>query len=105
VVSAAENLTRVVGTVRERAPHPHLDGWDVVTLDVDHAEGVPGKADLVSARARGPFAVAVRRELLGDAGAGSRVSARVRWTPQGAMAEPHPDEGAFSVRPPADSDR
>jgi hypothetical protein len=100
VVSGIENLSRVVGRIRDREAHPRLAGWDLVTLAVERVESVPGTADLLTPPADGPLTVAVRRELLGDAPAGSHLSARVRVTPRGLMAEPHPSDGDFSVRPP-----
>jgi hypothetical protein len=97
MVSAIENLTRIDGTISGRSPHPELAGWDLVTVVVDHAEGVVGKADLVSARTAEPLRVAVRRELLGDAGAGWRLSGRVRLTQNGLRAEPYPQETDWRV--------
>jgi hypothetical protein len=105
VVAPVENLTRVSGVVTERSPHPELPDWDLVTLLVDRAEAVPGRADLVSGNllsAGQPslLPVAVRRELLGAAPVGARLTCRVKFTPNGAMAEPHPAEGDFVVDPP-----
>jgi hypothetical protein len=108
VVSAAPNLTRVTGTVLARRPHPTLADRDVVVLAVDDTQDVPGLRDLVGpAVARGEpgedgrrrVEVAVRRELLGAAAPGWRLTCRVRFTPNGLMAEPHPDADAFAVHP------
>jgi hypothetical protein len=41
----------------------------------------------------------VRRELLGDAAPGWRLTCRVRFTPNGLLAETHPAAGAFAVAP------
>jgi hypothetical protein len=108
VVSAAPNLTRLTGTIVARRPDPSGADRDVVVLAVDDAQEVPGLRDLVGpavARAearddgRRVVEVVVRRELLGDAAPGWRLTCRVRFTPNGLMAEPHPAEGAFAVQP------
>jgi hypothetical protein len=108
VVSAAPNLTQVTGTIIARRPHPTLADRDVVVLAVDGTQEVPDMRDLVGpavARAeirddgRPEVEVAVRRELLGDAAPGWRLTCRVRFTPNGLMAEPHPVDGAFAVEP------
>jgi hypothetical protein len=97
VVAPIENLTRIRGTITSRRPHPSLPGWDVVTVDVDAAEPVPGMRDLLASRAGSGFEVAVPRALLGSAGPGAQVSCRAKLTPNGAMCEPHPKPGDFSV--------
>jgi hypothetical protein len=108
VVSAAPNLTRLTGTLVTRRPHPTLADRDAVVLAVDSTQEVPGLRDLVGpavARAqprddgRREVEVAVPRRLLGDAGAGWRLTCRVRFTPNGLMAEPHPAGDAFAVHP------
>jgi hypothetical protein len=43
--------------------------------------------------------IAVRRELLGAAEPGWQLSCRVKLTPNGPMAEPHPAVGDLSVTP------
>ena len=100
MVAAVENLTRVEGTITRRAPHPELRGWDLVTLSVDRTESVPGKADLLSGRAGHSLEIAVRRELLDHAGEGWHLSARVRVTPAGPMAEPQPDASDWRLAAP-----
>ena len=109
MVSAAPNLTRVTGTVVARGPHPTLADRDVVVLAVDGTQEVPDMRDLVGpavARAevrddgRPEVEVAVLRELLGDAAPGWRLTCRVRLTPNGLLAEPHPPVDAFAVDPP-----
>jgi hypothetical protein len=108
VVSAAPNLTRVTGTIVTRRPHPTFADRDVVVLAVDGTEEVPGMRDLVGpavARAelgdhgRPEVEVAVRRELLGDAAPGWRLTCRVRFTPNGLLAEPYPAVDASGVDP------
>jgi len=107
VVSAAPNLTRVTGTVVARSPHPTLADQDVVVLAVDGTQEVPGLRDLVGpAVARveprddglREVEIAVPRELLGDAAPGWRLTCRVRFTPNGLMAEPRPADDAFALR-------
>ena len=98
MVAAVENLTRLEGTILSRSPHERLDGWDEVVLQVTGTQSVPGKADLVSAR-RGtePLHLAVRRDLLGAAGPGSRLTARARLAAGDVLAEPYPQAGDFEV--------
>lgn len=97
MVAPIENLTTLVGTITERAPHPDLDGWDVLTVSREDTRSVPGKNDLLSGGTDETLRVAVRRDLLGDASTGWRLSARVRLTPAGLMAEPYPKDGDFQV--------
>jgi hypothetical protein len=103
VVAAAPNLTRLSGTITSRRPHPRLSGWDEVTLAVARADAVPGRADLLSARARGAreLPVAVRRDLLGDASPGWRLVVRARMTVNGAVAEGYPKKEDFRLAAPA----
>jgi hypothetical protein len=107
VVSAAPNLTRVTGTVLARRPHPTLPDRDTVLLAVERTQRVDGLRDLVGpvlARARPgedgrrELEVVVRRQLLGDAGPGWRLTCRVRFTPNGLLAEPHPAPDAFALQ-------
>jgi hypothetical protein len=110
VVAPPPNLTRISGTVLARRPHDTLADWDAVSVAVDAASPVPGVKDLVGpnlarmATGRGPdgrpeVVIAVRRDLLGDAGPGWRLAGRVKFTPDGPMAEAHPAPGAFVVEP------
>ena len=58
------------------------------------------KADLLSRHKGEDLPVAFGRELLVDAGSGARLSFRARFTLDGAIAEPHPDERDLLVQPP-----
>jgi hypothetical protein len=111
VVAPPPNLTTITGTVLARRPSETLPDWDVVTLAVDDVAAVPGLRDLVGPNLRQPSGVdddagppelvlAVRRELLDDAGPGWRLRCRVRLTPNGAMAEPHPAPPDIGLEPP-----
>jgi len=97
VVAPIENLTTVRGTITARRAHPRLSGWDLVTLVVEHIEPVPGTPDLLSPWIQGDLELAVRRELLGEAPPGARLSCRAKVTPQGAMCEPHPHAEDFTI--------
>jgi hypothetical protein len=112
VVSPPPNLTLVSGTVLARRPHETLSDWDLVSLSVDATSPVPGMRDLVgpsilrtASRHDGPgdvraeVAIAVRRELLGAVEPGWHLSCRVKFTPNGPIAEPHPAGRDFTVRP------
>jgi hypothetical protein len=98
MVQGIENLTRLAGTIVARRPHPELRGYDVVTLDIDFASPVEGKANLVAAQAGSRIDVTTRRELLGTAGAGARVQCRAQRTLDGVMCEPHPEAGDFKIK-------
>ena len=100
-MQVVENLTELTGGIQGRRPHPSLDGFDVVTLRAEQARAVPGYADLLSARVPGELEVLVRRELLGDAAAGTVLRCRAALTSRAeVMAEPHPAPGDFQVLPP-----
>lgn len=94
-----ENLTRLRGRILGRAPHPARAGYDLLTLQVDEAQPVEGKADLLGRHAGGRLDVAVRSELLpeGAVTPGAQVDLRAKMTPDGALAEPHPEPGNFTV--------
>lgn len=94
-----ENLTRLRGRILRRVPHPARTGYDLLTLRVDEAEPVEGKADLLGRHRGGTLDVAVRSELLQDTGGsdGTVVDLRAKITPDGAMAEPHPEPGNFTI--------
>ena len=65
MVQARENLSAITGTVRSVGPHPELDGWDLVELELTAKEPVDGYADLLDARAGDTVRVGVRRAVLG----------------------------------------
>lgn len=94
-----ENLTRLRGRLLGRVPHPARAGYDLLTMQVHDAQPVEGKADLLGRHAGATLDVAVRSELLGDAALtpGSQVDLRAKMTPDGALAEPHPEPGNFTI--------
>jgi hypothetical protein len=100
VVQVVENLTRLSGRLVAREPHPHRAGWDAVVVHVEDAGPVTGKADLLSRHKGEDLPVAFRRELLADARPGARLTFRARFSPDGVLAEPHPDEGDLLLHPP-----
>jgi hypothetical protein len=94
VVSAPDNLTRLAGALLERRPHPQLTDWELVLLDVQEVEAVPGRADLLSRRLGERLEVAVPGAVLGAAAPQDHLEVRARLTPRGVMAEPfRPDTG------------
>ncbi|TKJ17976.1 hypothetical protein [Blastococcus sp. CCUG 61487] len=99
MVQGVENLTRLRGRVVSRAPDPRRAGWDVVVVHVEDAGPVAGRADLLSGRVGDDLPVVFRRDLLGGARPGARVTFRARVVPDGAIAEPYPDEGDLLVEP------
>jgi hypothetical protein len=94
-----ENLTRLKGRIMRRAPHPARAGYELLTLQVNVATPVQGKEDLLGRHVGGQLDVAVRSELLQHAAAvpGALVDLRAKMTPDGALAEPHPEPGNFVV--------
>ena len=88
MVSAPDNLTRLGGPLVERRPHPQLPDWELVLLDVQEVEPVPGRADLLSRRLGERLEVAVPCAVLGAAAPHDHLDVRCRLTPRGVMAEP-----------------
>jgi hypothetical protein len=99
MVQGVENLTRLQGRLVTREPDPSRADWDVAVVRVDDAVPVAGKADLLSRRVGEDLAVAFRRELLAGAAPGARLTFRAHLVPEGAIAEPYPDDGDLVVRP------
>ncbi len=98
MVQVSENLTRVEGRITGRESHPTLPDYDTVEVEVEDAEPVEGKAQLLRPRPGETIRLAVRRELLDQAPADARVRLRAALTSGGeAMAEPHPAPGDFSI--------
>ena len=100
-MQAIENLTRLRGQILRRAPHPARAGYDLLTLQVNEATPVQGKADLLGRHAGAELDVAVRSTLLPDAALppGALIDLRAKMTPDGALAEPHPEPGNFVISP------
>jgi hypothetical protein len=98
VVQMVENQTVVSGTVIARKPHATLGDYDIVTVRLEGAEPVPGKADLLSPQLGKTVEVSVRRALLGNAGPGMHLRCKAKRTLDGAMCEPHPDPGDLEIR-------
>ena len=94
---AIENLTVLTGTIVSRQAHPRLADYDLVTLDIERAEPVEGKANLLGSAAGTRIDVAFRRALLANAAPGARVHFRAKQTLDGAMSEPHPESGNLRV--------
>ena len=101
-----ENLTRLRGRILRRVPHPVRAGYDLLTLQVNETQAVEGKADLLGSHAGGTLDVAVRSELLPHAESSddAQVDLRAKMTPDGALAEPHPEPGNFTVSAGPDSE-
>lgn len=99
IMQAIENLTRLQGPILRRVPHPSRAGYELVTLHVSQTQAVQGKADLLSRHRGSNLDVAVRAELLRhvDASSGAQLDLRAKMTPDGALAEPHPEPGNFNV--------
>lgn len=96
-MQAIENLTRLRGRILSVVPHPQRPGYALVTLHLSATEAVPGKADLLSRWRGTALQVAVRDGLLPAACVGAQADLRARMTPDGALAEPHPEPGNFHI--------
>lgn len=94
-----DNLTRLRGRILQRVPHPTRAGYEQLTLQITQAQAVPDRADLLGRHQGNTLEVAVRSDLLAGtpAQAGAEVDLRAKMTPDGALAEPHPEPGDFSV--------
>jgi hypothetical protein len=92
-----ENLTQISGRITGRRQHPTLDDYEVVTIELDRADAVPGKADLLGQFRGTTLDVSVRKALLGDANLGARLQCRAKRTFDGAMCEKDPRPGDFSI--------
>jgi hypothetical protein len=97
VVQAIENLSAITGRVVSRRQHSQLEGYDVVRLELERAEAVPGKANLLESQQGATIDVAVRRDLLGNAAPGARLRCRAKRTPDGAICEARPSPTDFAI--------
>ena len=97
MVQVIENLTQLVGTVVACQPHPELDRYDLVTLDIERAEPVEGKPNLLAVQPGSRIEVTIRHALMGAAAAGAHLQFRAKRTLNGVMCEPHPDAGDFRI--------
>ncbi len=97
MVQVIENLTKIAGAIVARRSHPTLDGYDVVTLQIERIEPVEGYRSLIAAQPASQVEVTVRRALLGTAAEGARIHFRAKRTPDGVMCEPHPEPEDFRI--------
>jgi hypothetical protein len=98
MVQAIENLSTITGKIVSRRPHPRLEGYDLVELELERVEAVAGKANLLESQQGATIQVAVRRELLGNAAPDARLRCRAKRTPDGAICEARPDPEDFSIQ-------
>ena len=98
-MQAIDNLTRLRGVVLRCSPHPTRDGWHLLTLQVEETEPVAGKADLLEHYRGSQIEVSVRSALLSEGidCTGARIDLRAKMTPDGALAEAHPDPAHFKL--------
>jgi hypothetical protein len=97
MVQVIENLTQLVGTIVDSRSHPQLGDYDIVTIDIERAEPVEGKADLLALPSGSRVDVTVRHALLGAAAQGARIHFRAKRTIDGVMCEPNPEPGNFRI--------
>ena len=98
MVQGIENLSIIAGRVIARRAHPTLTDYDVLRVALESAAPVEGKAELLGAQVGKEIDVAVRRALIPAGSAATRLECRAKRTADGAMCEPHPDAGDFSLR-------
>ena len=101
MVQARENLTAITGTVVAAGPHPELDGWDLVELELTAKEPVEDYPDLLDAQVGDTVRVGVRHVLLGDEVHPDDVlRCRVRVGRGSVLAENEPDAADFQLTHP-----
>jgi len=96
-VQAIENLTQIAGKILERSPHKTLADYDLVKVQLEEANPVPEKANMLESMVGNIVEVAARRDLLKNAGAGMRLRCRAKRTPDGALCEKNPAPGDFEI--------
>jgi hypothetical protein len=99
MVQSIENLSVIAGLILARRAHPSLAEHDFVELQLERADDVPGKANLLANRVGSVVLVAVRRGVLGDARPGMRLRCRAKRTLDGALCESEPAPGLFELGP------
>jgi hypothetical protein len=93
-----ENLTRIDGEIVTHSQHPHLPDYDLLTVNILHAEPISGKKDLLSSYINQQINLTVRRELLGNKNlVGDKLYCRASRTVEGAMCEPFPEVIDFRI--------
>jgi hypothetical protein len=102
MVQVVENRTDIEGVVRARLPHPALDTFDVLQVEVTAARPVEGVADILSSRLGSVIELNVKRSLLpGDDISGHRIRCRAYVGGPGEIfAESDPAPDRFSITPP-----
>jgi hypothetical protein len=101
MVQVVENRTDIEGVIRSRSPHPTLDAFDVLQVEVKAAQPVEGFADLLSSRVGSVVDLNVKRSLLPDDISGHRIRCRAYLGGPGEIfAEPDPHPDRFSIAPP-----
>ncbi|MEU6687393.1 hypothetical protein [Streptomyces sp. NPDC046832] len=100
MVQAIENLTALVTRLVASGPHPRLDGWDQLLVDVLDARPVPGYADLLSRYVGERLELAVPGALVEGLPPGTVIRLRAKLAGGRAMAEKQPPPGAFATEPP-----
>ncbi|MGN7200327.1 hypothetical protein [Arthrobacter sp. SAFR-044] len=116
MVQAIENLANITGTVLAIEEHPRLNGWSVLTLQLESVQPLKGSPELWNGRTGQAQQVAIRNGLLeapGTQSAASKpdvaalVNTRLRCPAQltvdGIMCKPYPEPGTFALSPEAGS--
>ncbi len=73
-----ENLSRIDACIRTRQPSAEREGWDDITVQLQRAEKVDDRAELLNRRVGEEVVVSVPADLLGEAKPGDDVHGHVR---------------------------
>ncbi|MEU1180163.1 hypothetical protein ABZ464_21380 [Streptomyces sp. NPDC005820] len=101
MVQAIENRTALTVRLVTAAPHPRLNGWDLLGVDVLDARPVPGYADLLTRQVGHRLGLAVPSDLVRGLTPGTVIRLRARLAGGEALAERRPAPGTFAIEPPA----
>lgn len=116
MVQAIENLANITGTVLAVEEHPRLNGWSMLTLQLETVQPLKGSPEIWNGLTGKAQKVAIRNGLLEAAGRQSAmakphgrvlVNAKLKCPAQltldGIMCKPHPEEGTFTLDSQASS--
>ncbi|MGN7200367.1 ATP-grasp domain-containing protein [Arthrobacter sp. SAFR-044] len=110
MVQAIENLANITGTVLAVEEHPRLNGWSMVTIQLETVQPIKGSPEIWNGRVGQAQKVAIRNGLLKAPGrqsamaraeASALVNLKLRCPAQltvdGIMCKPYPAEGTFNL--------
>ncbi|KUN84211.1 hypothetical protein [Streptomyces griseoruber] len=101
MVQAIENRTALTVRLVAAAPHPRLNGWDLLAVDVLDAQPVPGYADLLARQVGHRLGLAVPSDRVAGLAPGTVIRLRARLAGGEALADKRPEPGTFVIEPPS----